>query len=208
MEPIDKEEIISVQSDTEFQLENMFDYENILVHLDNLDENVQIELLNLNPLNILYFKNQSQDIKKIAIDYCNDESIEYIEKCMIFDEELYKLYVDKCKELNYDKFNDLNTINNTFETNKPKLVVSEVDENDQKIKYPFDVPNNQKISYINSNPFSLIRIHNPSKELCELAINNCRKLLKLNRVMFNVDLNKFPNLYLHYIQRSKETIDE
>jgi len=204
LEPIDKSEIINIQSNEQFQIENLEDYHNILIHLDNLSENVQHELLKLSPLNILYFKNSNQKIKELAIDNCEEVDIKEIHKCLIFDDYLHQVYTERCKELNCEA-KDKNISNKEFQNAIYKIIISEVDEeSNETLKFPLLIPIEQKIRSINTNPLSLIRILTPTYDLCQLAIDGCRKHSVLNRIIFNINLNDFPDLYMYYLKRHKE----
>lgn len=206
---VEKDEILSVQHDEDFQIENVDEYENILVHLDNISFKIQKELIKLNPLSILYFKETSDDIKKIAIEQCDDQTIEYISTCMYFNKLLYKQFCEKAKEFNYNNIPTLKQINNNLENNIPKLRVAEVnEETNESLKYPYLVTNTNKSKWIDANPLSLIRVHKPSKVLCKTAIDNCKKIITLNRIIFSIDLKKYDDLYLLYTQKNKRLFDE
>lgn len=205
LDPIDEEEILLTQSNEDFQLNNLLDYETILIHLDNITEKVQEELLKISPLYVLYFKNCSDNIKDLSIQYCDAISIQYIHRCMMFNDELYTNYISKCKELDYTDIQDLETINKYYEKSLLKLIVSEIDEEtEEQLKFPFYILKEERRKNIDYNPLSIIRIYNPDYNESELALDKCKGPAHLNRVIFNIDLKKYPELYTYYLKKYKE----
>jgi hypothetical protein len=198
---IEKSKLIEIQQSQQFQLENLQEYQNILIHYINISKTVQKELLKINPTFILYFKEKDDKIKKFALEYCDELYISNIYKCIYFNIELYNLYIKKCQEFNVDII-DMEKSNKEFEDTINKRYIMEYNSDiDELFKYLYNIPINKEIENIQLNPLSLIRIFAPSYEMCKTCIEYCESINHLNRIMYNIDIWKYKDLYNNYINK-------